>query len=70
MTEANEQTREFFAHLTAHVAELVAPGGKYEMLGVIVDQDFRGFKQDVFAVRVRNDGSQGRGIMDTHHYDF
>lgn len=71
MTEANDQTREFFAHLTAHVAELVAPGGRFETLGLHVDQDFRGLKYDVFAVRVRNDGQgTGRGIMEIHHYDF
>jgi len=71
MTEANDETRAFFANLQAFVEMLVAPGGEFETLALNVDQDFRGFKYDTFAIRVRNDGkAKGRGIIETHHYDF
>jgi len=70
LTESNEQTRIFFDRLAEFVKTLVREGGEFEMLGIGIERDFRGFKYDVFSVRVLNDGSEGKGVMKEALFKF
>lgn len=68
MTEASDEIRAFFDKLSDYTKTLVQEGGEFETLGIKIERDFRGFRADVFSVRVLS--GEGRGVMKEAFFKF
>jgi hypothetical protein len=59
----------FFDRLRVEVGKLVGDGAEFENCAVTVERDYRGFKFDVFSVRVLKENPDGKkGILSEPTY--